>query len=98
MRSDRATIVVVEKQFLSITNPVSAFIALGVQHATACTILSSVACPHVQYFSTLSHKRDDLKHKKAMELKTCVLIFAKTSVLRISHSLKTCERSDHKCV
>jgi hypothetical protein len=27
----------------------------------ACAILSSVTCPAVQYFSTLSHKRDDFR-------------------------------------
>jgi hypothetical protein len=33
-------------------------------------ILSSVACPPLQYFSTFSHKRHDLK-KKVMEQNMC---------------------------
>jgi hypothetical protein len=31
---------------------------------SACTVLSSVACPVVQYVSTLSHKQNDLRKKK----------------------------------
>jgi len=41
----------------------------------ARAILSSVACPTLQYFSTLSHKRHDLG-EKVIEHKTCVLIFS----------------------
>ena len=44
----------------------------------ACAILSSVACPGLQYFSTLSHKRLDSrgKKKKVIEHKTCVFIIS----------------------
>ena len=47
--------------------------------------MSSVACPAVQYFSTLSHKRNDFKKKKKkkkkvmmIQHKICVLIFSTT--------------------
>ena len=45
----------------------------------ACAILSSVACPAVQYFSTVSHKWYDLK-KKVFEHNMCVLILPTTIV------------------
>jgi hypothetical protein len=38
----------------------------------ACAILSSVACPAVSYFSTLSHKRQDFRGEKSHRIqKTC---------------------------
>jgi len=40
----------------------------------ACGIMSSMACPTLQYFSTLSHKLHD--KKKVIELKMYVLIFS----------------------
>ena len=40
----------------------------------ACAILSSVACPALQYFSTFSHIRHDFRKKKIFNGK-CVLIF-----------------------
>ena len=43
----------------SVTYSECALVALGIQRA--CAILSSVVCPDVQYFSSLSHKRHDLK-------------------------------------
>ena len=51
----------------------------------AWAILSSLACPALQYFSTLSHKRHDFR-KKVTERKMCVLIFSTTFVRHISHS------------
>ena len=55
----------------------------------ACAILPSVACPALQYFSTLSHKRHDFrKEKKVTEHKMCVLIFSTMFVGNISHSKK----------
>jgi hypothetical protein len=41
----------------------------------ACTIFSPVACPALQYFSTLSHKRYDFP-EKFIEHKMCILILA----------------------
>jgi hypothetical protein len=40
----------------------------------ACAILPSVACPALQYFYTLSHKRHDFREKKVTENKMCVLV------------------------
>jgi len=39
-------------------------------------MLSSVACPALQYFSTLSHKRDDFRGKKVIENNLCVLFLS----------------------
>jgi len=51
-------------------------VTLGVEHATRIRLitLSSVACPTLQYFSTLSNKRHDVQ-KKVIENKMCLLIF-----------------------
>jgi hypothetical protein len=44
----------------------------------ACAVLSCVACPALQYFSTFSHNRHDFREKKTKvtEHKMCVLIFS----------------------
>ena len=61
----------------------------------ACTILSSVACPALQYYSILSHKQHD-KKKKVTEYIMCALIFSTTFVSSISHSKKKWARYDKK--
>jgi len=65
-------------------------------HCT-CTTLSSVTCPTLQYFFTLSQKWHDFL-KKVIEHKMCVLISCSTFFLNISHSKKTCMRYDLKCI
>jgi len=44
----------------------------------ACAILSYVACPALQYFSTLSHKRHDFRGKKLLNIRMCFLKFSTT--------------------
>jgi hypothetical protein len=63
---------------------------------SACTILSSVACPAVQYFSTLSRKRHGIRKKKILNIK-CVLIFSTNFVWNTSHS-KNWARYDQECI
>ena len=56
-------------------------------------ILSSVACPALQNFSTLSHKLDGFRII-VIEHKTCVLMLSTTFVCSISQSKKNCARYD----
>ena len=56
-----------------------------------------MACPAVQYFSTLTHKWHDFRGK-VTGYKMCVLIFCTTFVWDISHSKKKWARYDQKCI
>jgi len=66
---------------ISITYSECVSVALGIQHAMHMrhVTLSSVACPALQNFSTLSHKRNDFR-KKTLLNKKRVLIFSVTFV------------------
>jgi hypothetical protein len=48
-------------------------LALIIQHAKRMHLI--VICPALPYFSTLSHKRQDLR-KKIIEYETCVLVLS----------------------
>jgi len=45
---------------------------------TVFVLFSSVPCPALTYFSTLSHKRHDFRGEKVIEHKMCVLSFSVT--------------------
>jgi hypothetical protein len=65
---------------ISITYCECVFEALVIQQAMRMRrIMSSVACPALPNFSSLSHKRRDFR-KKVIKHKTCVLIFSTFSV------------------
>ena len=64
----------------------------------ACAIISSVSCPAVQYFSTLSRKWHDFRGKNVIERKMCVSILFRTFVCNISHSKKKWARYDKKSI
>ena len=69
------------------------FVALVIQHtqSNSHTILPSVVCLAIPYFSTLSHKQQDFQ-ENITEHKMCVLIFSIIFVWNISHSKKNSVR------
>jgi hypothetical protein len=83
---------------VSITYSECVSVALVNQHAKRMrrVILSSVACPTVPYFSTLSHKRHDFR-KNVIEHKMCVLILSTNFVWNISHPKKNSARYYNRC-
>jgi len=64
----------------------------------ACVILSSVACPVLQYFSTLPHKLYNFRKKKIIKPKICVSNFSVNCVWNICHSKKKLASYDKKNV
>jgi len=58
-------------------------------------ILSPVACPVLQYFSTVSHKRHSFRGGGNNEHKMNVFIFSRISVSKIYHSVKN--SASYKC-
>jgi len=62
---------------MSIIIIMSMSVPLVIQHAERILriVFPSVACPALLYFTTLSHKRRDLR-KRVVEHKMCVLIFS----------------------
>jgi hypothetical protein len=65
------------------------FVTFAIQHAMHMhrIILPSVACPAVQYFSTLPHKWNDFSKTTLLNIKY-VLIFSTVFVRNISYSKK----------
>jgi hypothetical protein len=75
LRRVRVTIVGVETQQVLHILSVCFWLLLPSVNC-ACAILSSVACPALPYFSTLSHKRHDFRKEKVTEYKKPVVSFS----------------------
>jgi hypothetical protein len=82
---------------IRITHSEGVFVALLPNKQCAFAILSSVACPALQYFSTLSQKQTGFSTKKKLCNIKCVFIFSTTFVWNISHSTNNSSRY-HKCI
>ena len=63
------------RKSISITYSECVFVDFVIHIQRACAILSSVACPAVKYFSTLSQKRHDFRKKKLLNT-ICVSLFS----------------------
>jgi len=81
---------------MSITHCECVFVALVIQHEMRMLQLPSVACPALQYFPTLSHKRHDFRKKKNVtERKMCDLIFS-TILFQTFHIVRRNEQGKIK--
>jgi hypothetical protein len=79
LRRVRVTTVAVGKQCLTYSECVSVTLVIRSAKRMRRIILSSVTCPALPHFSTLSHKRNDFR-EKVTEHKMPVLIFCTTFV------------------
>jgi len=77
---------------MSITQTVCVLVALGTQHAKHIRHMIICALSALQYFSTLIHKRQDLKKKKKLLNMTCVFRFSLQLLFHIFFILGRTER------